>query len=230
MGDLADMVKDTGPRKAIDADWSGRKRAAVIAGSVAVGVAAISVGGWYAWTNRPVALPSTVQDAVAVMESGRYDKLSAERKRQYAMETSRLIGDMPEDQRRELFRDEQTREALRAVRQEMFDDMVYRAARGEEIQLPFGRPPGAGGQRDGQQRPGGEGEARPEPTEEERAQRQAERRERMLAGLKEQFNSGNAQAGSLRGEFFKKRFAERQSQPGGGGRGPGGGGGGGRGG
>ncbi|RMH30390.1 MAG: hypothetical protein D6693_00570 [Planctomycetota bacterium] len=193
-------------RTPIDAGWSKRKKIAVACASVGVALAALAGGASYHQLTRPPALPTTADEALAVLASDRFDRLDEERQRQYAAEAGRLLRALPPDQRRALARDEANREALAKTMQEMFDEVARRFARGQEPSAP---PQERRGPREG--RPGFNPE---DITPEQRAQM----RERMVERLNEQMaqaaESGNAQDSGLRAEMMKRRAAQRQQRGG----------------
>jgi len=197
-------------RPTLDAGWSKRKKVVVAAASLTLAVGAVAGGAAYHLATRPPALPTSVDEAVAVLASDRFERLDEDRQRQYAAEAGRLLRDLPADQRRALFQDQATRDALAKVRQEMFDEIARRFARGEDLPTRPRRSDGA--------------EGRPtfnpqDMTPEERAAM----RERMIQRLNEQFaeaaESGNAQDSGLRAEMMKRR--EKQVRESGGRGGPG---------
>lgn len=235
-----DLQSNTKPaRKSIDANWTKKQKtaAAVVAGVLAFG--AVGAGIWYAVDSLPPALPTSATEALAVMKSAKFDQLDEERKQQYAEEAARLLRELPEEERRELRKDDTNRAAIDKIREEQMDEMIKKLARGETPDMPFGpfgggerRQGGQGGQGggNGQPReggPGGAGDRWRNMSEADRAKAIEERKVRMDQRMAQQFNSGNAQKTGLRGEFFKTM--RQNGGPGGpgGGRGPGGGGGGG---
>ena len=173
---------------------------------VAVSAAAIVGGVWARSSSAPLALPVSADDAIAGLKSDAYARMDDQRRRQYAFEAGKLLRELTPEEREQLREDEDLREALRLARDDMFEEMVRRAARGDGMEMPqWG------------QRPRGE---RPELTDEQRAemeQRREQMRERIAQQLQDSWNSGDAQSSGLRQEFFKNR-----------GRGGGGNGGGGR--
>ena len=203
-------------RQTIDAKWSPTTRRLVTVGAVVVAVGAITGGVWTASAFSTPGLPATAEEALAVLGSPRFERMSAGRKSAYAEEAGRLLRELPEESRRDMFRDEEQRQAMRALMQQRMGDMARAVARGEtpDFRAMFrgARPPG---DPDRQRR-------REEMTEEEREARRAERRERMRERMNEQFQSGNAQTGALMGEMFKT--GSFGGGRGGGGRGGGGGG------
>lgn len=211
-------------RKTIDASWSPRKKKIIGGACVAGAVLVVGGGAWAMAATAPARLPRTAQEAVAVMASGKFKGMTSERKAQYTAEAGRLFREMSEEDRRAMFRDEKTREAMRAMMEERMTDAAKKFARGESLEGIWGQRPQGPRPEGRPERPEGE---RPQLTEEERAQRMQQARDRMTQAMKDQVMTGNAQNGSLTGEMFKRMGA-------GGGRGGmfggrGGGGGGGRG-
>lgn len=206
-------------RKPIDASWSPAKKRVVAIACAALATSAVGYGSWAMLSRMPPGLPKTADDALAVINSAKFDRLDAERKQQYLEETMRLVRELPEEQRRTYWRDEKNREAFRKFMEERFDDAARRFARGEELpnMFPGGPPRGP--------RPEGEQAQRPQLTEEERAARMEQMRSEMNKRIGEQIKSGNAQSGGLRGEMMK-RGGMGGGRGGWGGRGGGGGGGG----
>ncbi len=224
--DLDDAVNEP-KRRPIDANWSPRKKAGVGVCAAVIAAAAIGGGAWAYMNNRTPALPRTMDQALAIMQSGKLDDMDPQRRAQYTAEARRVLWSLSDEDRRKLFEDENNRDAMRAIREQSFDDMAYRRARGEEMDWSEFGP---------RQRPEMSEEDRkrmeemrerwenmtPEEREAERAKRMEEMRAEMVNRINEQFGSGNSQSGALRGEMMGGR--------GGGGRGGMGGGGGGRGG
>lgn len=201
MPERYDVTDDLSPRAPIDAGWPKWKKALVGGGCIGLAVAALATAGVLLYNARPVGLPKTAQEAVDVMGSARFAKLDDDRRAQYADEAWRLIRELPQEERRGMLSDEQSREAMRAMREEMIDEMVRRYARGEEMP-GFGRPPPR------EERP--EREDRPnwrEMSEEDREAAMERMRSVMNQRIDSQMSSGNAQTGALRGEMFKRRGA-----------------------
>jgi len=226
--DLDDALRQPG-RRAIDADWSARRKMIVGAAAALVAAGAIGGGAWAYLRGRPPALPRTMNEALAVMESGRLDRLDPQRRAQYTAEARRILWSISDEDRRALFRDEANREALRALREQSFDDMAYRIARGDQIDWsefgPRERPQLSEEDRKRMEEMRQRVEnMTPEEREKEMARRMEEMRAEMTKRTKEQLSSGNSQSGALRGEMM-----QRGGRGGFGGRGRGGGGGGGRG-
>jgi hypothetical protein len=191
------------PRKTLDDGWSSKKRAVVGTGVSVLAVAVLGAGGWFWWSSRPPALPTSGSEALAVISSARFDNLDEDRKRSYFAEAARLVREMPEDERAALRDDETLRDAVRELRRYQFDEMARRMARGEDVQMPWGRP---GGNRPG----GGERRGPPDPND-----IPDEVRDRIADRITQSLQSGSAQENALRGEFFQQM---RGGGGGGGGR------------
>lgn len=204
--DRTPFVIDDRPRLAIDASWSPKKKALVAGLSLAATAGAV-FGGLSLWNlNAPPPRPESAAEAVAFIQSGRYEKLDADRRRSYARDASTLLRNASEEERRELMSDPELREHLGDLRRDVMDDMVLRWAKGEEVENPFAgmRPP---------RREDGENQERPEGMP-SRSEMQQMARQRIA----ENSASGNAQMSGLRGEMFKQRRAERAGSGGGDGR------------
>ena len=232
-------------RKSMDAEWSKGRKIMVGAAAGVICVGAIGAGIWAYVASQPPGLPRNAEDALATIQSAKFDRLDNDRKDQILAESRRLLADLSWEERRDVLGD---RDAQRALMEASMDEAARRMARGEdmgEIMASMWGGRGRGG-------PRGEGGERPELTEEQRRERAAEwekrrqerenmseeerraaeneRRQAMTDRFENQLSSGNAQNSGLRGEFFKRMSAWRDAGGGGGFRGRGGGGGGGRGG
>lgn len=227
---LMDGIDFQEKRKPVDADWTKAKRLAVGTLAVVLALSAVGAGGYFLWQNRPVRLPRTAAEAVSVINSGRVDRLNEDRQRQYFDEAARLMRDVPEEDRRAMFRDEKSREAMREVMMEQMDHSMREIARGNSTfeewaqqmrsQWQNRRPP------DGQRRPDGEQRAeRPEGAPEGERPSEADRRQQMLGRMESGFQNGDGQRMGLM-MAFRQRMGGAFRGPGGGQR-PGGGGGGG---
>ncbi|MEL7483662.1 MAG: hypothetical protein AAFN41_04835 [Planctomycetota bacterium] len=212
-------------RKTVDADWSKAKRIAVGSVATLLAVAAIGAGGWFAWQHRPVSFPESTEQALAMVKSGRIERLPADRQRQWYAEAAPLLAEVPREEWRTSF-DEDDRQAAREIMRAQFGESIREVARGNQspqemfANMMRGRRPntdGNDGERraEGGNREGGEGD-RPS-----RADRQANMRDR----LGQAFQNGDAQQTGLMGEFFTMMRAQREANGGQGGRpgsGPGG--------
>lgn len=227
-------------RKAIDANWSAKKKKVVAGLCIGLGTVAVAAGGMFAWSHRPVSLPKTREEAMRVMASDRYKNMDEDRQRQYAVVAAELFKDVPREEMRTYFEDEKTREVLFAMREEAMDEMILKVARGEPIEDmrmgwrpggpggPGGGRPEGGGPGDGQRReggpeggPGGPGGPGGAPmTDEQRQQRRADMARRISDRIGKAVNDGNAQMNGLRAEFMSRMRAQGGGPGGGGGGGP----------
>lgn len=205
---LMDGIEFGEKRKTVDADWSKARRIAVGGLACVLALGAIGAGAYFAWQARPVSLPTTADEAIAVINSGRIERLPEDRQRQYFAEASRLMQDIPEEERREFFRNEKNREAMREVWMEQMDSTMREIARGEmtitdwrtQMMERFqgrGGPRGERGERgERAERPEGERPGRPEGEDGESAEdrpSQAERRQQMTDRMEGMFQNGDGQ-------------------------------------
>lgn len=226
---LMDGLDFSEKRRPVDADWTKARRLAVGALAVVLALSAVGAGGYFLWQNRPVRLPRSAAEAVAVINSGRVERLNEDRQRQYFDEAARLMRDVPEEDRRAMFRDEESREAMREVMMEQMDHSMREIARGNATfeewarqmrsQWQSRRPP------DGPRRPDGEQQAqRPEGAPEDGRPSEADRRQQMLGRMESGFQNGDGQRMGLM-MAFRQRMGGMMRGPGGpgGGQRPGGG-------
>lgn len=217
---LLDGIEFSEKRKAVDADWTKARKIAVGAAATLLAIGALGAGGYFAWQNRPVSLPKTAAEAVSVINSGRVDRLNADRKRQYYAEASRLMQDVPQEERREMFRDEESRDAMRQVMMEQMDNSMREIARGNVTfeewaaqmreQWANRRPP------EGQRRPEGEERAeRPEGPPEGDRPSEAERRQQMVSRMESGFQNGDGQRMGLMMAFRQRMGNAMRGGPGG---------------
>ena len=229
---LMDGIEFGEKRKAVDADWSKARKLVVGSLFSLLALGAVGAGIYFAWDNRPIKLPRSADEAITVINSGRLDRLSEDRQRQYFAEASNLMRDIPEEERRDYFRSEENRDAMRQVMMEQMDNTMREIARGNitmddwrsQMAERFGNrgPRGQRGERDERgDRPEGERPERdrPEGEEGERPSR-ADRQQAMTNRVQGAFQNGDGQRMGL-------MMAFRQKMGGWGGR-PGGGGGGNR--
>lgn len=225
---LMDGIEFGEKRKAVDADWSKARKIAVGSFASMLALGAIGAGAYFMWQNRPVSLPKTADEAIAVINSGRIERLPVDRQRQYYAEASRLMEDIPWEERREYFREENNRDAMREVMMAQMDNSMREIARGNmtiddwrtQMMERFrnrSRPEGERGQRgENGQRPDGERPERPEGEEGERPSR-AERQQAMTNRVEGMFQNGDGQRMGLMMAFRQKMGG--WGRPGGGGGG-----------
>ncbi|MBX3389295.1 MAG: hypothetical protein KF691_07540 [Phycisphaeraceae bacterium] len=135
--------------KAVSHDWTPKQKKIAAIGLAGMACAALVYGGVLFVRNRPLQLPKTFEEGKAAMATARFQNMDELRQAQYKTEMDRLfrekMGTMKEEgERRDFFRDESNREVMQQIREQMFDDMAKRVAKGETPQFPFG-PGGPGG-------------------------------------------------------------------------------------
>lgn len=209
------------PRVAIDANWSKGKRRAVAVGVSLAAVAALGAGVWMYLRSLPPAMPTTAEEAIAVMNSAAYKRLDGQRQQQYAAEAARLLIAVPEDQRAALRENPDARRAMREAMEKRMEDLAKRIARGETLEMPRmpfgpGGPGGPGAPAGGSpggpagpgRGPGGPGRGGPMTNE---------MRERITGMIEGRIMTGNAQMTGLIGEM-RERMRQQAGGPPGGGR------------
>lgn len=146
------------PRRAIDADWSPRKKRTVAISAAIVAACTLSAGAWFMWTNRLPDMPRTAAEALALINSSAFRSLDPDRQQQYLEEAERLFGELSPEDRRKLMGEEDNRRAMRRLMERRMDETARRIARGEKVEpvFPFG-PGGPGGPGGGPGGPGGPG-------------------------------------------------------------------------
>lgn len=192
-------ISTEGQRKAIDADWTKRKKAAVAVGACLAAVVAAVAGVAVYRANAPVRLPRSADEAATVMASDRFDELPRDRQTQYANEAARLMQNLDESEVRTLFAEDP--DAARAMVGRIFEargrEAMIARAYGEEVDFRamfegFRNLRGAmTGGRDWESM-----------TDQERRELMQERmaamQERMQQEMAEQVNTGNPQDAAMR--------------------------------
>ena len=177
-------------------------------------VASVTLGIYFTWRATPPALPETMDDALALVRSSRYQRLPEYRRREYLSHIHGLMEGLDEEQRqimREAARDDPLlREALgQARRHEMMERTKDYARATPDEQLKIldamidrmeagrrGRPEGQRRGADGRP-PSGDG---------------GSRRQRAQERIKQRIEQGNPQHMALIGEFFRALRARREAR------------------
>lgn len=203
MSKIEDAVDSV--RSAIDQNWSQRRRLVVAVGATVVSLVVLATGVWFMRANTPPKLPKTFDQAVAVMNSSKYRNLDSNRKQQYAEAAIELMRDLPEQERQDLFKNEDARQAIRAAFTQQMDDMARRLARGESLEnLMSDRP----SRRRGGPRPEGRRRAEGDTRD---GQGDGSRAQRMAGRIGNAVQTGNAQRNALRGEMMQQMRAARDA-------------------
>ena len=182
-------------------------------------VAALVFSAGVAYTYWPTGMPDmpeTMEDVPALLESRAYANLNPEQRRPYVQRVSELMRTSDREQRRELMQSsEESRDAMRDMFKQMMVDRAKQfaladaATRAQMIAEDRAKMEAMGGRRGGPGggRPGGEGGEnggdrgdRPEPTEEEKA----ERRKKHENMIEQWVNEGNGQEWALIREYMQR--------------------------
>ncbi|MEM6458953.1 MAG: hypothetical protein AAF710_06135 [Planctomycetota bacterium] len=212
--------------QAVDERKERRRRRLKAGGAAVLCVVVLAGASGAAWYFSPPALPETIDEARALVDSPRFQRLSTDDKRVYYDVIREQYGSLDRDERRALRReDEQLSQAMREAwmvqmrermvtyaeaspddREELMQDMRRNRPGGDRPRRPENNTPedtpGRGGE--GGDRPD-RGE-RPERTDEERA----ERAQRMRDRISERMTEGDAQMNQLMREFFGERRRMRE--------------------
>lgn len=187
----------------VDLKAQRRKRLLRRGGLIAGGVILLAVAGGASWYFTPPAMPETIDEARAMVNSPRFERLSKEAKQPYYDVIREQYGSLDRETRRKLrAEDEKLTEAMRDARTVMFRSMLVQMAEmtPEErnaMMASFGRGRPGGGSGDQGQRP----ERSPE--------EQAERAGRMRDHISDRIANGDSQMNQLMREMFSQR---RQQQ------------------
>lgn len=203
----------------VDVKAERRRKRLKVGGAVLASAVLLGTGIGAAWYFTPPAMPTTIDEARAMVNSPRFERLSKQQKQPYYDVIREQYGSLDRDARRAMRdEDEKLRETMREARTIQMREMMVEAARGDgEMQMPFGPPrgdrprgdqPGPGGPPGGGDGGGGGDQPRaerPEPTDEQRA----ERAERMRDHISDRMANGDAQLNQLMREMFSQRREQR---------------------
>lgn len=174
-----------------------------------VAMAVLGSGAAYAfWPTPKPAMPETMEDVKALIDSPSYKALSTEQKRPYIEKVGELMRDSDRGQRRELMGDDASRAAMFEMMRTMMADRAKQFALADEAvrEAMVDEAIAFLGNRGGGNRGGGD---RPELTEEEKAERRKERE----SHVEQWVNEGNGQEAALIREYWKA-IAQRREETG----------------
>jgi len=137
--------------RTVSRDWTPKQKKIAAFALAGAAVAALAFGAFALVQMRPLELPKTYEEGKLAMESAKFKSMDEVRQAQYRTEMDRLqrakMESMKPEDRREFFRDDSNREVMMQIREQQFDEMARKMARGEKVEFPFGGPggPGRGG-------------------------------------------------------------------------------------
>ncbi|MBB6428322.1 DUF3106 domain-containing protein [Algisphaera agarilytica] len=176
-----------------------RRKALLRRGSLVIGGAVVvAVVGGASWYLTPPAMPETIEEAQALVQSPRFDRLSKEAKQPYYDVIREQYGSLDPETRKQLrAEDEKLAEAMRDARMIQFRSMLVGLAdmppeEREELASRFRG-----------NRPGGD---RPEPSAEE----QAERADRLRDHISDRMANGDSQMNQLMREMFSQKYKKQK--------------------
>ncbi len=196
------------------------RKALLVTVLLITGLGVLAYGIYQTWLNAPPPMPTTAEEALAVIGTPQYEALPDYRKREYVAQAQRLVQAMPAGDRVLLFEQARTDEATRkAVGEMQREVMVQRALEYaaappaqrnqvldasidemEKMRAQFGNRPGGS--------PGGSGADNSPEAAAKREEFKAKGREMM----KERFQHGNPQVGALVGEYFRAIQRRREER------------------
>ena len=190
---------------------STRKRTVVYI-LVISGISTLGWGGYQAMQQLPPPWPTTPEEALAVIDSSRYDRLPEYRQREYRIQAGILLKKMPQEKRREIFRsNNQMHGKLREVfREQMVQKAIDFAnadlqQREVLIDMAINEWNRKRGQhiKQGRKQRGNKSATDPH---------RNERLSKFKAHLQDRFQHGNPQENALIGEYFRA-IKRRHKQP-----------------
>lgn len=185
----------------VDVKAQRRKRLIRRGGLIAGGVILLAVAGGASWYFTPPAMPETIEEAQAMVNSPRFERLSKDAKQPYYDVIREQYGSLDRETRRKLREEDQKlSDAMRDARMVQFRSMLVGMAemtpeQRDAMAANFGRGRPSGGNR----------ENRPERSPEE----QAERDEQMRSRIGDRIANGDSQMNQLMREMFSQ-FRKKQ--------------------
>lgn len=197
--------------KDVDVKAEQRKRLRRRTGWLVVALTLVAAAGGASWYFTPPAMPETIDDARALVNSPRFERLSKEDKLPYYDVIREQYGSLDRDERRKLREDdEKLGEAMRDARAVQMRSMLVRMAEmtpaeRSAMMATFGRGrPGGDGPPSGS-RPANSGDSGPGERGERTPEEQAERAKRMREHISDRVANGDSQMNQLMREMFNQR-------------------------
>lgn len=191
---------------------------------IAIAIASILIGSYCTWLWTPPSLPKNIDDALALIQSSRYQRLPDYRKREYLSHTRDLLQSASDADRASVVATTRNnpilREAFRDLRHTTMMARVHAYARSEPGQrvaildamidrMGTSRRPRSGhGRPDNASRRNGEADASSDHPDTHRMTR----RQRAQERIKTHIEQGNPQRSALIGEFFRALRARREER------------------
>jgi len=184
----------------VDVKAERRQRVRRRGGLFVAGLVLLAVAGAALWYFTPPAMPESIEEARAMVNSPRFDRLSQKAKQPYYDVIREQYGSLDRDERRQLREaDEKLSEAMRDARTIQMRAMLVQLAEmtpeeRDAMMATFGRG-----------RPGGPPSGdRPKRTPEE----QAARAERMRDHISDRMANGDSQMNQLMREMFSQKHKQ----------------------
>jgi len=189
-----------------------------------IAIASIVIGSYCTWLWTPPSLPKNIDDALALIQSSRYQRLPDYRQREYLSHTRDLLQSASDADRASVVATTRNnpilREAFRDLRHTTMMARVHAYARsdpGQRVAIldamidrmsRSGRPRSGHGRPDSASRRNDATGVRPDRPDANRVAR----RQRAQARIKTHIEQGNPQRSALIGEFFRALRARREER------------------
>ncbi|MEO0514995.1 MAG: hypothetical protein AAF086_06835 [Planctomycetota bacterium] len=171
-------------------------------GLLVAGLVAVAAAGGAAWYFTPPGMPESIDEARALVNSPRFERLSKDAKQPYYDVIREQYGSLDREERQKLrAADEKLSEAMRDARTVQMRAMLVQMAEmtpeeREAMMATFGRGRPGGGPPSGN---------RPERSPEE----QAERSQRMRDHISDRMANGDSQMNQLMREMFSQKHKQK---------------------
>ena len=210
------------------------KKKLLLGALVVTAVTSITAGSYYSWLITSPPLPKTVDEAIAILSSKRYERLPDYRKNEYLNETHRLMKTLSPKERRQKMEvarsDDSVRQAMRKAWQTILVNRVVSFAKAspeeqtrlldetiDQIQAwRSGRGknrPDRGNRPSGNDRESHRGDGNTSSgSNQESRKGDGKRRERWQERFKHRIEQGNPQTAALISEYFRAMRQRREER------------------